>query len=514
MTYGLVGIIPLMNGKFRESLLYLLLTLTFLIPRLPALGSFATLDEPAWLTMGANFYYALGQREFQKTVYEYQPAVTTMWVVTAGMLATYPEYRGLGQGYMDYEKESLDTFMTAHGMDPLALLRNSRLIQVLIITFLLLVSFALLRRLVGLPLALASILLASFEPFYLGQSRLLNHEAMLVCFIAISFFALAVYLFKDRKMLYLLISGVSAGFAQLTKSSGIALLAPVGLMLLIHLYQNRNTLRASLWNVVKTFGLWLVALALTYVIFWPGMWVAPRKMLYEVYANAFSFAFRGARLIALEETAPAPAHLDSGLAGIAQQLYTILWRTPVTTWMGVILAAGPDAHARPQSRSPADAHARLVGRGHRVGIHIVVRCGPGTQFPALCSHQLLHVQPAGGVGLVYGFPLAGGALKTTPRGIDWHDRTAAGAGRQRAWPGIPIITVIRTRFWRGCGRSLSRHLPMGKASIWRAGRWANCPGRRTRSRCHIMGAAASPISSPARRRASSPITPSRGMKGN
>ena len=324
-----------MHGKSREALLYFLLALALLLPRLPALGAFATLDEPAWLTMGANFYYALGQREFQKTVYEYQPAVTTMWVVTAGMLATYPEYRGMGQGYMDYEKESLDTFMTAHGMDPLVLLRASRLIEVVIITFLLLAAFTLLRRLVGLPLALASILLASLEPFFLGQSRLLNHEAMLVCFIAISFFSLAIYLFQDRRLPFLLLSGVSAGFAQLTKSSGIALLVPVGLLLLIHLLQNRG----ALWHVVRTFGLWLAALALTYVIFWPGMWVAPGKMLYEVYGNAFSFAFRGARLIALEEAAPAPAHLDSGLRGVTQQIYTILWRTPLTTWMGVVLAA-------------------------------------------------------------------------------------------------------------------------------------------------------------------------------
>jgi hypothetical protein len=67
-----------MDQKKRiEILFYIILIVALFAPRAAALDSFATLDEPYWLSMGANFYYALGQREFQNTVYEYQPAVTT-----------------------------------------------------------------------------------------------------------------------------------------------------------------------------------------------------------------------------------------------------------------------------------------------------------------------------------------------------------------------------------------------------------------------------------------------------
>src|SRR5688572_14409481 len=91
-----LGIMFNMNrGKYPEILTYFILLTALLAPRLMQLNSFATLDEPYWLSMGANFYYALGQREFQNTVYEYQPAVTTMWIVTAAMIAYFPEYRGL-----------------------------------------------------------------------------------------------------------------------------------------------------------------------------------------------------------------------------------------------------------------------------------------------------------------------------------------------------------------------------------------------------------------------------------
>ena len=36
-------------------------------------------------------------------------------------------------------------------------------------------------------------------------------------------------------------------------------------------------------------------LAATYVILWPGMWVAPLAMLKDVYGNALSYALQGAR---------------------------------------------------------------------------------------------------------------------------------------------------------------------------------------------------------------------------
>ena len=125
--------------KLFTPFLYIVLIIVLLAPRLPSLGSFSTLDEPYWLSMGANFYYALGQREFQHTVYEYQPAVTTMWIVTAAMLVYFPEYRGMGQGYLDYNKGWLDPFLREHGKDPLELLRISRTIQILLIVALFLV---------------------------------------------------------------------------------------------------------------------------------------------------------------------------------------------------------------------------------------------------------------------------------------------------------------------------------------------------------------------------------------
>ncbi len=323
------------SRKLFDILLYGGLIVAFLAPRLPALGTFSTADEPYWLSMGANFYYALGQRQFQNTVYEYQPAVTTMWIVTAALMIYFPQYRGLGQGYLEYEKGALDPFMLQHGKDPLILLRDARLLQVLLIAFLLVVLFYLLQRLLSKPIAFFSILLVSFDPFFLGQSRLLDHEAMLALFILVSVLALTIYLFQDRKLIFLILSGLAAGFAQLTKSSGIALLAPVGVLLLIQLIQERAAFGKAILNALRIFGIWLAALIVTYIVFWPGMWVAPGKMLYEVYGNAFSYAFEGARLKAIGDVESQPS-LSLSLSGIGALLSDISWRTTFITWLGIL----------------------------------------------------------------------------------------------------------------------------------------------------------------------------------
>lgn len=324
--------------KKTEIIIYLLLVATLLAPRLPALDSFATLDEPDWLSMGANFYYALGQREFQNTVYEYQPAVTTMWIVAIAMFIYFPEYRGLGQGYLEYQKPLLDSFMLEHGKDPLVLLHTARLIQVFIVLALFLLLYYLLQRIIPRPVALFAVLFASFDPFFLGQSRLLNHEAMLSLFVVISVLAFFIYFLQDRRIIFLILSGSMAGLAQLTKSSAIAILLPVGILLLIQLIQNRQgSFSKAALDLIKVFSIWLLILVGAYFIFWPGMWVAPGKMLYQVYGNAFSYAFQGARLTVTGNLETSEFGLNTNVSGIRYLISVLIWRTTPLTWLGVVL---------------------------------------------------------------------------------------------------------------------------------------------------------------------------------
>lgn len=332
------GIIRFMNrNKWIDIAIYAGLIVVFLAPRLPDIGSFVTLDEPSWLSQGANFYYALGQREFENTVYEYQPAVTTMWIISFAMMAYFPEYRGLGQGYLDYEKGRLDPFMYEHGYDPLVLLTYSRIIQVFILLILFLLFYFLLQRIIPKWTAAFAAIFVSFDPFFLGHARMMDHEAMVSFFVFISILAFAIYL-RDRKLFYLLLSGAAAGFSQLTKSSSIAMLAVIGILLLMQIYQERQQgWSKSFFNNIKVFGVWFAALVAAYIIFWPGMWVAPGKMLYTVFGNAFSYAFQGARLTITEELEPTQFSLQSDAGGIWEVAKVLIYRVTPLTWLGVLL---------------------------------------------------------------------------------------------------------------------------------------------------------------------------------
>lgn len=326
------------RNKINNVLIYLGLIIVFLAPRLPKIGSFVTLDEPSWLSQGANFYYALGQREFQNTVYEYQPAVTTMWIISFAMLAYFPEYRGFGQGYLDYEKGRLDPFMYQHGYDPLVLLTYSRIIQTFVLLILFLVLYSLLQKFLPKLVAAFALVFAMFDPFYLSQTRLMDHEGMMSLFVLISLMALFAYLFQGRRLSFLILSGVSAGFAQLTKSSAIAMLGAVGVLFLTQMIHEHEQGWGKVFvSSLKSFVLWFVFLGVTYFVFWPGMWVAPGKMLYEVYGNAFSYALQGARLKVTQDLEVSRFSLNTNLGDIWEVVKILLYRTTPVTWLGVLL---------------------------------------------------------------------------------------------------------------------------------------------------------------------------------
>ncbi|MBK9210955.1 MAG: hypothetical protein IPL71_22815, partial [Anaerolineales bacterium] len=150
--------------------------------------------------------------------------------------------------------------------------------------------------------------------------------------------AFFIYLSQGRRVSFLFLSGITAALAQLTKSSAIAILMPIGILLLIQIFQQRqNGLIQTIWDHTKIFVLWLLVLAGAYFIFWPGMWVAPEKMLYQVYGNAFSYAFQGARLAVTEDLQPTQFSLATGFSGIWDLSTVLLWRTSPLTWLGILL---------------------------------------------------------------------------------------------------------------------------------------------------------------------------------
>lgn len=320
----------------KHGWLLAILLLVLIVPsHIIGIDKFVTFDEPWWVISGSNYYYALTHGDFENMIYDYHPAVTTTWVVTAGMLSYFPEYRGFGQGYFDVRKPLFENFIRDHGKETIDLVRYARLIQTALLTALALLSFFLLRSLFDQTAAFLAIALAMNAPFFLGHSRLLNHEGMLAMFVIVSFLGMQVYLNRERKPIYLLISGIAFGLAQLTKSSSIVVIPLVGLMLFIRLFKRDD--RLNLWSAFNIFFAWMVVAVIIYFALWPGMWVAPGKMLYEVYGNAFSYAFQGARLDVTQALQPSSFSLASGFSGSLQYMKNWLSSSTMISWIGLVL---------------------------------------------------------------------------------------------------------------------------------------------------------------------------------
>ncbi|MBI3163740.1 MAG: hypothetical protein HYZ24_03580 [Chloroflexi bacterium] len=362
-----------MLSHHRAKIIYILLLLALTLPsRLTRIEAAVNIDEPWWVISSSNFYYAVTHRDFENTYFEYHPGVTNMWVISTAMLAYFPEYRGFGQGFFDQRKPFYEEFLRENGKETIELVRYARYIQAGVLALFAIIAFILLSLIVGENLAFLSITLAAISPFFLGHSRLLNMETMGAMFVLVSFLGFHLThchsewrlqrheesLPQSRRpfvargatqgdireatrnrLIYLLLSGAAFGLAQLNKSTSIALLGVVGLMLLINLFEKEKPLKIKFLTALKTFGIWFGAAALVYFILWPGMWADPARMLREVYGNAFSYAFQGARLDVTEELDPASFSLVNRWDGILLYLRYYVSGTTFVTWLGLIFAS-------------------------------------------------------------------------------------------------------------------------------------------------------------------------------
>ena len=363
----------IMSQKIYSKLWHILLLLMLVIPSwVINIARVVNVDEPRWVIRGANYYYALTHGDFENTLYEYHPGVTNMWIVATATHFYFPEYRGMGQGYFDPLKQKFEEFLRENGKEAIDLVRNSRLIQAGVLAVLAVMGFLLLQLLVGENAAFLSIALAVLAPFFLGHSRLLNIEGMLSLFVLLSVLGMQLYLNKERKLIYLLLSGAAFGLAQLSKSSSIVVLGLVGLMLLAGLFKkNEKTFGAKFWDAVRVFLIWFGTAALVYFVLWPGMWVTPGKMLSGVYGNAFSYAFQGARLDVTEQLEPSGFGLDTNFEGIAQFFQSWASSSTPITWLGLLFAAFA-FFSKDKERLPALLRSTLVYLGLLGGLFIVM----------------------------------------------------------------------------------------------------------------------------------------------
>ncbi len=246
--------------------LYLLVGLLALALRVTDLGQFVIEDEARyWMNRSYAFLNALETGDFAATAISPHPGVTTMWAGTIGTVL---------------RRSLLEWGLLAASPFPVNLLMM-RLPVALVHTAGILVSYALLRRMLPLAVATLAVLLWATDPLILAMSRLLHVDGMTGTFATVSILAACFYWHHRRHMGVLVLSAVCGALAVLSKSPGLIVVPVVGMIALAGTCWPASDESgsagwgAALRGLVLALLAWGAAYALTLIIVWPAVWADP-----------------------------------------------------------------------------------------------------------------------------------------------------------------------------------------------------------------------------------------------
>jgi 4-amino-4-deoxy-L-arabinose transferase-like glycosyltransferase len=283
--------------RLRSIIPYIVVSVVFLLPRLFALDRFLATDEVAWFFRSANFYYALGQRDFASTNFGLSVAVFTMWLNALAFLVKFPAYRGLGQGYLNIFDKEWDQIFIENNISELSILVTGRLFMVIALTILGLTIFWYLKRLLGTGPALIAILFVALDPFYIALSRTAHLDAPMGTFLVLSILAFHTYLQLDRKWIDLILSAIVGGFSFLSKLPGMLVIPGVLIASALNYlsvirrktFQTYKAYRDEIWIHIRAWLIWVLIFILVILIVWPAMWVQPLQTLRQVFEAPLLF---------------------------------------------------------------------------------------------------------------------------------------------------------------------------------------------------------------------------------
>jgi len=287
-----------------------------------------------WYSRAIRFGDAVLARDWAETYQRYHPGVTTMWLSGIG-LKLLGWQRGLSSGQLlglaPAQPGTLTDGVTA-GVIPLAF----------VIALCIALTYPLLSRIVGRKTALTGSCLLALDPFYITYSKVLHVDALLATFMLVGALFLLSYLQRGR-WVDLILSGVFAGLAFLTKSPGLFLIPYAGLAMgtyaLVRFESDSGAGAGTpgwarrIWTLVGLLAIWAGIAAATFVVLWPAMWVEPMDALRQV----------GGRILFHVETAHRNPVFFNGQTtlddpGLLFCLATIAWKTTLVTLPACCLA--------------------------------------------------------------------------------------------------------------------------------------------------------------------------------
>jgi hypothetical protein len=388
---------------------YLAIGAIALLPRVLDLGSFVTFDEVSfWVKRSDIFLRAIQTGDFAATAVSDHPGVTTMWLGSAGLLL----------------HRLLLVWGLVHDSALPARLALMQLAVALTHVVGILGGYGLLRRLLPPTFAALAALLWAADPFVIGYSRILHVDALAATFATLSLLAACCYWYYAPRIWFLVLSGVCAGLAILSKSPALALLPVVGIIALASAWQDgrRKTKdERSLPFVLRPSSFvsllaWGAICAATTIALWPALWTSPTQAIEQIRIGV---AIEGSEphmlgnfFLGRVDDAPGPLFYPVALA---------LRLTPWTL-LGLLLLPlcwrySEDLASAQRDNSAERSRRSLVALAGFVVLFVVAM----TLFPKKFNRYLVPVFPASDIlaasGLAWGAQRLGMAAGAFRRGV-------------------------------------------------------------------------------------------------
>jgi 4-amino-4-deoxy-L-arabinose transferase-like glycosyltransferase len=261
-------------SRLTNGLVLVVVFLAIALPRLWVVSQSVTSDEAKWVDRAAHFSAALNDGDLANTYQSEHPGVTTMWAGTLGLRALFR-----GSTTEDFQA-----------------LVAGRQVMVLFNSLALVLIFIYARRLLDLQTSLLALFFSAFSPFFIALTHLLHLDGLTGSLMLLSVIAFLSYANYSKK-LDLLISGVAAGFAWLTKTPAF-ILGPILIgIILLSIWRTSHEKGHLDWTAMRKplFSLlaWAFFGGLTFILFWPSMWVNPLDTLQNIFGAALGHAGGG-----------------------------------------------------------------------------------------------------------------------------------------------------------------------------------------------------------------------------
>ncbi|NJN93036.1 MAG: phospholipid carrier-dependent glycosyltransferase [Anaerolineales bacterium] len=264
------------------------------LPRVLELGAFVAFDEPLYWPWSNQFFQALQNGDWAGTIVgRGHPGIMVLLIQCLGLAARYgwavltglPSPQALTQLHLD--QETIVFFDLAARRLPMALCN----------VLLLLGLLWLVQRQFGRNVALVATILLALDPFLLSDSRTLRGDALMATLMTSSAICMLVYL-TEYRWRYLFLSGAAMGLALANKTSTVAILPFIGLVILAfalwRVRQDRWTAGVG-WGLMSGLAWSGTAVAVFWAV-WPALWVTPGPALAWMFHFAFDTSFDGGRL--------------------------------------------------------------------------------------------------------------------------------------------------------------------------------------------------------------------------